>query len=171
MNNVIEMPAKTRRTSRKATVVSKAPVSRRKVTRQLIAANFLGTVGVVLTGLSLSHLAQGIELVTHSPTWESWSMAIGVDMGFIAIELAQIFAMSEAVRRSIRKFTTPAIIGTLVASAIMNAFAFANLADGNMVYPAVAFGVAIPGMIYAIVRVWATLVLSAQGLTDRRSRA
>jgi len=48
--------------------------------------------GLVLTALSLPHLAHGIELVTGAPAWESWLMAIGIDLGFLAPEIGQLCA-------------------------------------------------------------------------------
>jgi hypothetical protein len=47
------------------------------------------TVTLVLLGLSLSHLAAGIALVTGAGPYDSWAMAIGIDLGFIALELAR----------------------------------------------------------------------------------
>ncbi len=64
-------------------------------------------------------------------------MAVGIDLGFIALDIAQLCAATPSVRREIARYTTPAIIGTLVASAVMNGLAFGAQAEGWMVYPAV----------------------------------
>ena len=80
-------------------------------------------------------------------------MAVGIDLGFIALEVAQLCAATPAVRREISRFTKPAIIGTLAASAVMNAMAFGSQAMGLMVYPAILLGLAIPALIYALSRV------------------
>src|SRR5262249_46777456 len=87
-------------------------------------------VAITLTALSLSHLAEGVEMVTHSATWSAWAMAIGIDLGFIGMELANIAAMGDKVKRQVERFSVPAIVGTLAGSAIMNAVAFASHADG-----------------------------------------
>src|SRR5262245_745099 len=50
----------------------------RAMRRQGATAVGIGAVAVTLTALSLSHLAHGIELVTHADGWESWAMAIGI---------------------------------------------------------------------------------------------
>jgi hypothetical protein len=118
-----------------------------------VAAAAVAFVGVVLTVLSLSHLAHGIQLVTSAPSWEAWVMAIGIDLGFIALEIAQLCAVTPAVRKEISKYTVPAIVGTLAASAVMNALAFGAQATGWMLYPAVGLGIAIPALIYALSRV------------------
>ena len=55
----------------------RSPSYRRRIRRQQVAAAAVAFVGVVLTVLSLSHLAHGIALVTSAPLWEAWAMAVG----------------------------------------------------------------------------------------------
>jgi hypothetical protein len=131
----------------------------KKMKRQAMAAVAIGAVSVALTGLSLDHLAHGIDIVTGTKGWQSWAMAIGIDAGFITMEIAQISAATDKLAKQISKFTKPAIVGTMVGSAAMNAFAFAASATGYMVAPAVVLGIAIPGMIYALTRVGAALYI------------
>jgi hypothetical protein len=152
-NNILQLPGKPtrlRKVARPQPTQSRA--LRRRLARQHGAAVAVATVGVALTALSLAHLAHGIELVTKAPAWESWLMAIGIDLGFLALEIGQLCAATPSVRAEISRFTAPAIIGTLVASAAMNAMAFGAQADGWMVYPAVGLGLAIPALIYALSR-------------------
>jgi hypothetical protein len=80
----------------------------------------IGLVAVTLTALSLSHLAYGIIIVTDG--WEAWAMEIGIDLGFVALELSQLAATGDRVRKQISRFTKPAIIGTLTGSAGMKCF-------------------------------------------------
>lgn len=40
------------------------------------------------TALSLSHLAAGIAIVTSARPWEARAMAVGIDLGFVTLELA-----------------------------------------------------------------------------------
>src|SRR6266481_3473985 len=96
----------------------------RSIRRQAGTAIGVGAVAVTLTALSLSHLAHGVEIVTGSSTWESWAMAIGIDLGFVALELSQL-AINDKVSRQVSRFSRPAILGSLAGSAAMNAFAFA----------------------------------------------
>jgi hypothetical protein len=131
----------------------------KKLHRQGMAAVGIGMVASTLTVLSLNHLAHGITIVTQAPNWEAWSMAAGIDLGFISLELAQLAAASEKVLKQITKFTRPAIVGTLIGSAVMNAFAFATQAVGWMIAPAVAMGVAIPALIYLLTRAGAHLYM------------
>ena len=131
----------------------------KRIKRQALAATAIGAVAVALTGLSLDHLAHGIDIVTGTSGWQSWAMAVGVDLGFVTLELAQLSAVNDKIAKQISKFTRPAIIGTMVGSACMNAFAFAAQATGYMVAPAVVLGIAIPAMIYALTRVGAALYI------------
>ena len=48
----------------------------RALRRQAATAAGIGAVAVTLTGLSLSHLAHGVEIVTGSSAWESWAPPI-----------------------------------------------------------------------------------------------
>lgn len=131
----------------------------KKIKRQAMSAVAIGAVSVALIGLSLDHLAHGIDIVTGTSGWQSWAMSIGIDVGFISMEIAQISAVTDKLAKHISRFTKPAIVGTMVGSAAMNAFAFAASAVGYMVAPAVVLGIAIPGMIYALTRVGAALYI------------
>jgi hypothetical protein len=127
--------------------------------RQAGTAAGVGLVAVTLTTLSLSHLAHGIEIVTGCQSWEGWAMAIGIDLGFVALELSQL-AIGDKLRKQVARFARPAILGTLAGSAAMNAFA----AQANgYVMMAVTLGVAIPTLIYALTRVGAALATDCHG--------
>lgn len=131
--------------------------------RQKVAAGAIGAVGVTLTALSLSHLASGIALVTGSSGVESWAMASGIDLGFIALEAAQLTVGARLLKR-IDRYTRPAILGTLAGSAAMNAMAFAAHATTYATAAgAVALGLAIPALIYVLMRVGAALYIDGQG--------
>jgi hypothetical protein len=150
--NVIRIPSKsTIKQTRKSTRATRA------LRRQAATAVGIGLVAVTLTALSLSHLAHGVELVTGSSAIESWAMAVGIDLGFVALELSQL-AIGDKLRRQVGKYAKPAIIGTLIGSAAMNAFAFAAQANGYcMLAAAVTLGVAIPGLIFAMTKVGAMM--------------
>jgi hypothetical protein len=132
---------------------------RRKMRRQLASAVGIGLVTLSLTALSLSHLASGIEIVTKAASWESWAMAVGFDLGFITMEMAQLNAATDKVAKAIGRFTKPAIVLTLGGSALMNAFSFAFHSSGYMAYGAAAFGISIPTMIYCLTRIGAALYI------------
>jgi hypothetical protein len=120
------------------------------------AAAAVLAVAIILLGLSLSHLAAGIALVTGAGPSDGWLMAVGIDLGFIVLELAVLAAPADK-RAAVLRYAAPAIAGTLAVSAAMNGFAFAAHADGLLIYPAAALGLTIPALIYALVKVAAVL--------------
>lgn len=134
-----------------------------RLRRQRWAAAGAGAVTLILVTLSLSHLAHGIGLVTGAGAWERWAMAAGIDLGFVALEMSQLCAATEAVRRSVARYAAPAIIGTLAISAGLNALAFASqaLAGSPAMYAAAGLGIVVPAMIYALSRI--TFALATQG--------
>ena len=77
----------------------KAPgerVTRRGRRSYVVAASGVMLVALALLGLSLSHLASGVAIVTGSGERDGWLMAIGIDMGFVALELALLVAPATA---------------------------------------------------------------------------
>jgi hypothetical protein len=151
-------PAAAARAERKAAVRANT----QEVQAQRWSAGLLGGVAAVLTGLSLSHLAHGIEVITHPVySWEPWAMGVGVDVGMIATEVASLTA-GERVRRETRWYSVAMIAGTLVLSACMNAFAFSSQASTLPFQIAgVVFGIAVPSAIYVLMRQAAAHYLDA----------
>jgi hypothetical protein len=113
-------------------------------------------VALALLGLSLSHLASGVAIVTGSGERDGWLMAAGIDMGFVALELALLVAPA-ATRPAVARYASPAIVGTLATSAAMKAFAFASHADGLMICPAIGLGFAVPALVYALTKTGAIM--------------
>jgi hypothetical protein len=154
--NLIQLP----RPSKSAITTRRSTRAARALRRQAVTAAGLGLVACTVTALSLHHLANGVAIVTGSSQWESWAMAVGIDLGFVALELAQVATVSDKVRRQVARFAKPAIVGTLLGSAGMNAFAFAAQAAGPvMTAAAVTMGVAIPSLIFALTRVGASMYI------------
>ncbi|MQH38744.1 hypothetical protein EI052_25975, partial [Escherichia coli] len=85
---------------------------KRKLTRQRYTSYGTAGVALVLMGLSLSHLAAGIGALTHSDPAHAWAMAVGIDLGFIALELGQLCTTTESLRKAIMTWAGPTIIGT-----------------------------------------------------------
>lgn len=125
----------------------------KSVTHQQRAGQVTLVIAGILTLLSLSHLAHGVQVVTHAPMWEAWAMAIGIDLGFLACEAACVLAATDAAKSIVNRFAKPTVIATMVASAIMNSFAFSSAIQGIAVIPAIALGAAIPALIYSLTRI------------------
>ena len=137
----------------------KAPgerVTRRGRRSHVIAAFGVMLVALALLGLSLSHLASGVAIVTGSGERDGWLMAVGIDMGFVTLELALLVAPAAA-RPVVARYASPAIVGTLATSAAMNAFAFASHAQGLMIYLAIGLGFAVPALVYALTKTGAIM--------------
>jgi hypothetical protein len=157
-SNVLPLPGKVR--FRKAVKQVRPSHSRRRLAQQHGAAVAVAAVGAALVALSLAHLAGGIEILTRAPSWEAWFMAVGIDLAFVALEIAMLSAATDRVRREIGAYCRVAIVGTLAGSAVLNALAFAAQADGLFVYPAAALGVAVPALIFALSKVAFALAAS-----------
>jgi hypothetical protein len=125
-------------------------VTRRGRRSHVVAASGVMLVALALLGLSLS-LASGVAIVTGSGERDGWLVAIGIDMGSIALELALLVAPAPT-RPTVARYASPAIVVTLATSAAMNAFAFASHADGLMIYPAIGLGFAVPALVYALTK-------------------
>lgn len=134
-------------------VVKPSKRQRIEALRQKLATVAIAGVALTLTGLSLTHLTSGIQQVTGGQTVESAAMAVGIDLSFVALEVSQVLRLPDATARTVKKFAQPAIIGTMLASAALNAFGFAAHAQGLMIGPAIILGCAIPALIYALTRV------------------
>jgi hypothetical protein len=91
------------------TKVAKRPrTTKQRAGRQEAASAVgLGAVACVLTGLSLSHLAHGVQDITHCSPWEGWAMGVGIDLNFVGMEMVT-FTAAEKVRKAVSKYTTPA---------------------------------------------------------------
>jgi hypothetical protein len=110
-------------------------------------------------------LATGSEIITHASGWEAMALAVGVDLGFVALELSQL-AIGDKLRRQVGKYTRPAIIGTLVASAALNSFAFAAQASNEwMMAAAIGLGIAVPGMVFCLTKVGALMLIDCHART------
>jgi hypothetical protein len=154
MQNVVNLPTK----SIPATKVKVSRAAVRAMRRQVVIAGIIGGVAVALTALSLHHLATGVELVTHTSAWQAWAMAIGIDVGFIASELAQL-VIGAKLQKQIAIYLKSTIFGTLLASAAGNVGANVMYATGWLVAPAVLFGLGVPVLIYLLTRIGAALYI------------
>jgi hypothetical protein len=52
------------------------------------AAPLLGLVVAAMTTVSLSHIAGGVDHLTHHavPEWQAWGVAIGLDINYVSME-------------------------------------------------------------------------------------
>jgi hypothetical protein len=76
MQNVVKLATANKSTRQ----VRRTTRATRALRRQAATAIAVGAVAVVLTALSLNHLATGIEIITHASGWEAMALAVGVDL-------------------------------------------------------------------------------------------
>jgi len=162
-NEVISFKPKTRKSAPSSAPKQQSKAQRYKLCRQRVVAGVIACVALVITVLSLSHLAAGVEVLTHDTPWHAKIMAVGFDLGFICMELAKLSISNEKLDRAVSRYADPAIIGTLVISAGMNAYAFASKADNvYFVCAGCLFGIGVPAMIYVLTRISALMWIDAQ---------
>ncbi len=157
--NIATFP-RTTKSPAKQHVSRESRLMAKRFTRQAYAASAVGLVAMVLTGVSLSHLATGIQIVTGCQCWESWATAVSIDLLFVAMEMGTLMSATDKIRQSVACYTGPAVAGTMTISAVLNAFAFGAHAAGWMVYPAAALGLVVPALIYVGTKVAAKLWIS-----------
>src|SRR5258708_13412335 len=117
--NVIKLAPANKPAARKGRRTSKAALIRRHA-----PAAGLGAVILVLIGLSLSHLARGIAIVTGCEAWEGMAMAIGLDLLIVGLECAMVATAGTKAYKPVARFANPALIVAFTWSAGLNAFAF-----------------------------------------------
>ncbi len=146
--NITSLPTRKSRPLRQA-----KPRPAKASRTQHAAAIAVAGVTAVLMGLSLAHLAHGIGMVSGSSSWEAWSMAIGIDLGFVASELAPLCAATAKARAVVAAYARPTVVGTVAISAALNATAFGTQAVGWWQIPAIALGLVVPGLIFCLSRI------------------
>jgi hypothetical protein len=132
-------------------------MSRQAFSPQRCVAYTSLTVTVVLLALSLVHLSTGIEMITHCARWEAVALALGVDAAMVCCEAA-LLVSGVPVLRVIKPWASTTIICTVVASAGLNSLAFAQTAEGFMMYAGIAAGCAVPALIFSLTKVAAGLI-------------
>lgn len=87
------------------------------------ARAFICCVTLVFLVISLTHLADGIILLTDCPQWQGWAMAIGIDLMLIAAEYLMLTCeMPNDARRAAEMLC----ILVVLWSSYLNALAFTH---------------------------------------------
>jgi hypothetical protein len=136
------------------------PTPRREPTfgLQRWVASSGAVVIAVLLFLSLTHLAEGVALVTRCAWWQAVSVAIGIDAGLVFAEAALLVACAKAYA-AIRSYAWIMVVGTLCVSAALNSLAFAHGTEGWMLYASIGFGCFIPAAVFVCTKIAAGLVV------------
>jgi len=150
--------------SRKARkVVRKQPMSARMLRRiklQHATAVLIGIVAAAMTTVSLSHIAGGVTHITHAavPEWQAWGVAIGLDVNYVAMEMAGVVAAMQHVRDRLHRLTRLGIPAVMGFSMSLNALEFAAGATNTYELAAgIAMGIILPALVFLTFRVAAVL--------------
>jgi hypothetical protein len=152
-----------RKPTRKPTKTARKPLSARMTRRlqlQHWSAALLCVVAAAMTIVSLSHIAGGVEHVTHGavPEWQAWGVAVGLDVNYIAMEMAAVVAAFQHTRDRLHRLTRFGIPAVMGFSMCLNALEFAAGATNAYELAAgVAMGVILPALVFLTFRVAAVL--------------
>jgi hypothetical protein len=151
-------PARSRRGA------SPKPAMSERMARRLMlqhgTALFLGAIAAAMTTVSLSHIAGGVEHITHGavPEWQAWGVAIGLDANYVAMELAAVVAAMQHVRDRLHRLTRFGIPAVMGFSMALNALEFAAGATNVWELAAgVGMGVVLPALVFLAFRIAAVL--------------
>lgn len=113
-------------------------------------AVLLGGVAAGLVFLSVYHLTCAVSTLTGSPLVLAVLLAVGIDLGLVASEVAEMIAEDKAVQRWSRVYMAMAT----VLSMFLNAYEFAAHAPKGLLSKglSIGFGLVLPVMVYVLAR-------------------
>jgi hypothetical protein len=127
VNGTGKRPANKQRTR------AKQPRKGMKHARRLACA--VGAVGVGVLGLSVAHCTESIGLLTGSHWALSALLAIGIDAGMVASELAELASHGTTAGERVRPWACGYTIAAVLLSILLNAYAFGLHAAPGMTGP------------------------------------
>jgi len=113
----------------------------------------VGGVGVGVLSLSVHHCTEAISLLTGSHWALAGLLAIGIDAGMVASELAELVAHGSKAQRSVSPWANGYVVAAVVLSVLLNSYAFGLHAAQGMVWAAWLLGATVPCLVYALGRV------------------
>jgi hypothetical protein len=156
--NVLELvagtngAAKPKPRARRASKPKAAPVAKTLPHARRLAAA-VGSVGVGVLGLSVTHCTESIGLLTGSHWALAGLLAVGIDAGMVASELAELAAHGTKAGERVRPWARGYTVAAVLLSVLLNAYAFGLHAAPGMTWAAWLLGAVIPGLVYALGRV------------------
>ena len=97
--------------------VRRLTATEQRLGRHLVVA--LGTVVTIMLGVSLEHLASGIREITHSAAWSACALAVAIDVGMIASEVALI-VLATFPNIRVADYAHRYVVSTIVISMALN---------------------------------------------------
>src|SRR5262249_43416965 len=155
--SVVQAPPAARgtaqRPARKPKVPSKPRGARKAMKHARRLACAVGAVGVGVLGLSVVHCTESIGLLTGSHWALSALLAVGIDAGMVASEMAELASHGTEAAERVRPWAPGYTIAAGLLSGLPHASAFGLHAADGMVWAAWLLGACIPGLVYALGRV------------------
>lgn len=135
---------------------SQAAVNRPRRKACQFVAKCIGAIATMLVALSVWHLTCAVSTLTGSAFVLSLFLAVGIDLGLIASELAELVAHGNVV---VARWSRAYMVKATVLSVILNAYEFAAHAPDNTLSKslAITFGILLPVMIFILARIAAHL--------------
>lgn len=130
------------------------PQKRTKAKKGLLAkqqtAILLGSVAAALVFLSVYHLTCAVSTLTGSPLVLAVLLALGIDLGLVGSEIAEMLSEDHEVQRWSKVYMAMAT----VLSMLLNSYEFAAHAPDQWFSKAlsIGFGLVLPVMIYVLAR-------------------
>jgi hypothetical protein len=114
-------------------------------------AGVVGGIGVAVIALSVIHVADAVSALTGSHWALSGLLAIGIDAGMVACELAELIAHGDI---NVRRWASRYMVLSIALSMLLNAYAFASHAHSTTELAAgIILGVVIPALVFILGRV------------------
>jgi len=120
-------------------------------------AAICGSVATAMLALSVVHCTQAIASLTGSHWLLAALLAIGIDAGMVASEVAEVASHGTNAEHTVGRWARGYTIAAIVLSMALNAYAFGQHSAGALAYAAGALGIIVPGLVYGLGRVAAHL--------------
>lgn len=119
-------------------------------------AKVIGGIATGLVILSVWHLTAGIAVLTGSHIMLALLLAVGIDLGLISSELAELVAHGN---NQVRNWARAYMVIATVLSIFLNAYEFSAHAPTGALTQSIAigFGILLPVMIFILARIAAHL--------------
>jgi hypothetical protein len=108
----------------------------------------VGGIGTGLLGLSVSHCCESIRLLTGSHWMLAGLLAVGIDAGMVACEMAELASRGGA--KGVARWSRGYVVAAILLSVLLNAYAFGLHAAPGMLWAAWTLGAVIPGLVYCL---------------------
>jgi hypothetical protein len=154
--NLVQRPESVNGTAKRSArkpQASKQRSSRKAMKHARRLACAVGSVGVGVLSLSVAHCTESIGLLTGSHWALSGLLAVGIDAGMVASELAELASHGTKAGERVRPWAMGYTLAAVLLSVLLNAYAFGLHAAPGMTWAAWLLGAVIPGLVYALGRV------------------